>query len=153
MALTNIDKSGAFGAEIVIDGLDAVLNGLEEVDPKLKRRLNRDLKSAVDTVAQTASRQVDTRSPSSGTADGYKVQRRGSSFKIANRTRGAMILEFAAVPHCPQGASLVNTLNEKYGAPGRILWDAWDTLEGWVTDKVADIVRDAESELDRLLDE
>jgi hypothetical protein len=153
MATTGIDRSGAFGAEIVVQGLDSVLNGFDEVDPKLKRRLNRDLKSPVDTVAQTASRQVETRSPSSGTAEGYKVQRRGSSFKIVNRTRGAMILEFAAVPHCPQGVSLVNTLNEKYGAPGRILWDAWDTMEGWVTDRVASIVRDAESELDRLLDE
>jgi hypothetical protein len=142
-----IDTSGRFGAEVVIDGLEPVLNGLEEIDPKLRRGLNREIKQAVDTVAQAAGRQIDSRSGE--TAAGYKVRRRGNSFRVVNSTRGAAILEFAAVPKCPQGVSLVNTLNEKYGKPGRILWDSWDTMAPFVTDRLRQLVDDAAIELER----
>ena len=146
-----VRTGGTFGAEITIDGLDAVRNGLDEVAPKVRRQLDRDLRKVTSVVAQTAAREVDTRSPSSGTAAGYKVTRRGSLFRIANRTRGAAILEFAAIPHCAQGATLVATLNEKYGKPGRILWGAWDATSPWVVDRVRQIVDDAEFELERIM--
>ena len=103
----SIDKSGACGAEIVGHGREAVRKGLDEVDPKLRRKLDAELKKVVGTVAGAAARQVRTRSPSSGTAAGYKVKARQGRYKVENRTRGAAILEFAAVPKCPQGASQI----------------------------------------------
>ena len=150
MPATSIDKSGRYGAEIVVHGLEAVRRGLEEMDVKLRRELDRELKKAVGTVAGVAARQVRTRSPSSGTAAGYKVTARSGRYKIVNKTRGAAILEFAAIPKCPQGASLVGTLNEVYGRPGRLLWDAWDTMEPYVVDTVRRIVDEASDELERV---
>lgn len=149
--MARIRTDGAFGAELTIDGLEATRNGLDELEPSLRRKLDRDLKSTVGTVAEAASREVDTRSPSSGTAAGYRVERRRSGFRIVNKTRGAAILEFAAIPHCPQGAALIGTLNEKYGRPGRIMWGSWDALEPYVLDRVRQIVEDAEFELERRL--
>mgnify|MGYP000889122399 CR=1 FL=1 len=148
MPATTIDKSGALGAEIVVYGLEAVRNGLEAVDPKLRRNLDRELKTAVGTVAGAAARKV--RSRTGATAAGYKVQMRSGRYKVVNKTRGGAILEFAAVPHCPQGATLVGTLNEEYGKPGRLLWDAWDTMEPYVTDTVRRIVDEASDELERV---
>lgn len=142
-----VRTGGAFGAEIVIEGLDADRNALEDLEPALRRKLDRDLLTALKSVSQTAATEVDSRTGE--TAKGYRVKRRGNAFRIENRTRGAAILEFAAVPHCPQGQSLVNTLNEKYGAPGRILWGAWDAMEPYVLDKVRGIVEDAEFEIER----
>ena len=147
--MPTIDTSGRFGAEVVIEGLDAVLNGLEEVDPKLRKKLDRDLRSVVDTVAETARRQVDSRTEE--TAKGYKVTHRAGVYKITNRTHSAAILEHAAIGHTPQGESLVATLNEKYGRPGRILWESWDIMAPWVTDRVRSIVEAAEFELERLM--
>jgi hypothetical protein len=143
----SFDKSGAFGSEIVITGLDAVLSGLEEVDMKLRKQLEKDMRETVKTVAQAASRQV--RSRTGATAAGYKVQMRAGSYKVRNRTRGAAILEFAAIPKCPQGQHLVSTLNEEYGKPGRILWDSWDVMEPWVTGRLQKLMEDAEFELER----
>jgi hypothetical protein len=132
---TKFDTSGAFGAEVVIHGLDAVRNALEEIGPEVRRAFDRELRQAVTTVARA-------------TAAGYQVKRRGSAYRIANRTRGAAILEFAGKVNpqgtCPQGASLIRTLDEKYGRPGRVLWESWDTMQPWVIDRVRQIVDDAE---------
>jgi len=145
-----VRTGGAFGAEIVVDGLGAVRNALYDIDPALRRRFDRDLKKAIDTVAQTAAREVDSRT--GDTAAGYKVTRRGDTFKITNKTLGALILEFWNAPRCPQGEHLIATLNEKYGSPGRVLWGSWDAMNGWVLDQVRDIVDDAEFEIQKQLD-
>jgi hypothetical protein len=143
---TKFDTSGAFGAEVVIHGLDAVRNALEEIGPEVRRAFDRELRQAVTTVARTAATQIDSRT--GATAAGYQVKRRGSAYRIANRTRGAAILEFAGKVNpqgtCPQGASLIRTLDEKYGRPGRVLWESWDTMQPWVIDRVRQIVDDAE---------
>lgn len=144
-----VDTSGTYGFEVVVDGLEAVRNGLESVDPKIRRKLDSELKKAVGMVAGAAARQVDSRT--GATASGYKVTARQGRYKVKNTTRGGAILEFAAIPHCPQGASLVGTLNEKYGAPGRLLWDSWDTMKPYVLDRVARLVDEARDELDAVM--
>jgi len=149
MPKTTIDRSGILGYEVVVDGLDVVRNALETTSPKVRRKLDAQMKETVATVAGAAARQVDSRTGT--TAAGYKVSRREDRYKIQNRTRGAAILEFAAIPHCPQGASLVGTLSEKYGQPGRILWDSWDAMAPFVVDRITQLVEDARLELDQAL--
>ncbi len=144
-----VETSGAFGAEITVENLDEVRDALERVEPALRRALDRDLREAVRTVAGAAARKVHSRS--GATAAGYKVSRRAGGWRIANRTRGAAILEFAAVPHSVQGAHLIATLEEQYGSPGRILWDSWDALAPWVEDRVRDLVDDACAELETVV--
>ena len=149
MARTTLDTSGRDGFKVTIDGLEAVRNGLESVDPKIRRKLDSELKKAVGMVAGAAARQVDSRT--GATASGYKVTARQGRYKVKNTTRGGAILEFAAIPHCPQGASLVGTLSEKYGQPGRILWDSWDAMAPFVVDRITQLVEDARLELDQAL--
>jgi hypothetical protein len=142
-----IRSGGILGAELEIYGLDDLLSELEQVSPKLRRAFERDIREATGTVAAAAARQVRTRT--GATAAGYKVSRRAGAHKIVNTTRGGAILEFAAVPHSKRGTTLVATLNEVYGKPGRILWDSWDTVEPWVTQRLYKLVEDAEFEIER----
>ena len=63
-------------------------------------------------------------------AAGYKVQQIGGLLRLRNSTRGAAIIEFAGKKNpggeTPRGATLINTLNRRYGRPGRVLWHAFD---------------------------
>lgn len=142
---------GAGGAEVTIDGLEAVMNALEEIDPKLRRKLQRDLRAAIDITRETASREVD--SVTGETAGAYKVTRRGETFRITNTTLGAEILENWREPHSLQGEHLIATLDEKYGSEGhgRILWDAWMTTRDYVEDRIKRIVEDVEFEIEKAL--
>lgn len=142
-----IRSGGILGAELEVYGLDDLLSELEEVSPKLRRDLERDLREATGTVAAAAARQV--RSRTGTTAAGYRTSRRGGAYKVVNTTRGGAILEFAAVPHSRRGATLVRTLDEVYGRPGRILWDSWDAVEPWVTQRLYKLIEDAEFEIEK----
>lgn len=146
-----VHTGGAFGAEVVIEGLESVRTALNDVDPKLRKRLDRDLKRAIDVTRETASREVD--SQTGETAAGYKVTRREETFRITNTTLGAEILENWRTPHSLQGEHLVATLNEKYGAEGhgRILWDAWMTTRDYVEDQIRRIVEAVEFEIQKEL--
>jgi len=90
-------------------------------------------------------------------ADQYKVRITSKGLvQLVNKSRGASILEFAGktnqYTHTDRGRTLVNTLNERYGQPGRLLWQAWDEHSEAVQAKVVAIVHDAEAALQRLLD-
>jgi hypothetical protein len=42
--------------------------------------------------------------------------------------------------------SLITTLNERYGTPGRFLWEAWDDSEGGYLEEIRTEIRAVEAE-------
>ena len=140
------DTTGASGAAIVIDGLDAVYDACDAVGPELRRRLDRDVGEAVARVARAAAARVDSRT--GRTAAGYRVSRRRGVWRVVNRELGATILEFAQTPRCRRGETLIRTLDAKYGPPGRILWHSWERLGPSVAEDVQRIIRDAEMRIE-----
>lgn len=133
--------------EVVPVNLADLQAALAERAPEVRRVLDKRLRTRVRQVAAAAAARVHSRTGE--TAKGYRVKTRPGSYKVTNKTRGAAILEFAAVPHCPQGAALVKTLSGEYGAPGRILWSTWDAGKEAVERDLRLIVADAERELDQ----
>jgi len=149
VARTTLDTSGRDGFKVTIDGLEAVRNGLESVDHKLRVKLDRELKTAIGVVAGASARKVDSRT--GATAAGYKVSARDGRYRVQNKTVGAAMLESAAIPKVPQGATLIATLNEKYGKPDRILWASWVLTRPYVLDRITQIVDEARDELDAVM--
>lgn len=142
------------GVEVVVLGLAEVQAALDGVDQKAHRALNARVARAVRRVATTAASTVATRATTHrdhDTAAGYRVRGRQGLYSIKNRTRGAAILEFAGKVNpqgnTPQGASLIRTLEQRYGPPGRIAWAAWDAQKDQVTAELVAIVAEAEREI------
>lgn len=133
--------------EVVPINLADLQAALSERAPAARRELDKRLRTRLRQVAGIAAARVHSRSGE--TARGYRLSTRPGSYKVTNRTRGAAILEFAQIPHCPQGAALVKTLSGQYGAPGRILWSTWDAGKEAVQRDLRLIVADAERELDK----
>ncbi len=147
--MTVVYTSGLFGAEITVEGLEAAIAALDKIDPKLVHKLHSDLRRPIEEVRDKAAAKVD--SQTGETAAGYKVTRRGETFKITNRVLGAVILENWRQPKSLQGEHLIATLNAKYGADGhgRILWDTWTESRDEVERELERIVADVEDEIQR----
>lgn len=146
-----------FGAAIEIDyhRLARTREGLRTFAPKTLAAVDNDIREAGREVTAEASATVTARARSHrdrDTARGYRVQVRAAGVRLVNATRGGAILEFAAQPRCPQGAALVATLNERYGAPGRVLWGAWDRRADAVNARIAATVEGAERALQTAID-
>lgn len=149
--------AGAFGAGVQIDYLQLtrVREGLSVFAPQCLTVVNDRLRRAGRTVTEEASADVEahaTTHRAHDTAAGYKVQVRAKGVRLVNATQGGAILELAANPQCQQGRSLVSTLNERYGQPGRILWAAWDRNAERVNAEVAGTVAEAERALQAVID-
>ena len=147
--MANIDTSGRYGAEIVINGLEKTLVGLEQIEPTARRHTEKDLRSIVMSVAAAAAARVHSRS--GDTAAGYRVRSRRGILQIHNRSVGAAILEFAGrlspQGKTAQGRSLIETLNAQYGSPGRILWAEYDAQRARVLSEVEAAMARAEAEI------
>ncbi len=141
----SVDKSGAFGAEYVVTGLDVALQKLAEVDAKAVKEIRAHARKISRSVRDKAEGSVHRRAGRSGRWYGTRSGR--DRFRVVSANAPASIFEFAATPHCRQGASLISTLNAQYGAPGRIMWEAFDSMRGEVDGGVGQIVSDAEQAL------
>lgn len=148
------------GSELVVENLDKVQAALKAAAPDARRQLNRRFRTIGTAIATTASRRVNSRT--GRTAGSYKVQRRGASVSIINDTPAGSIIEFAGkvnpqgsgrkrtkagVVPTTQGATLIRTLNQEYGKPGRLMWAAYDDLQPWIRDEVNRALNDAEAAL------
>jgi hypothetical protein len=146
-----------YGAAIEIDyhRLARTREGLRTFAPKTLAAVDRDIREAGREVTADAAATVNARARSHrkrDTARGYRVQVRAAGVRLVNATQGGAILEFAAQPRCPQGASLVATLNERYGSPGRVLWGAWDRRAEAVNARIAGTIEGAERALQAAID-
>lgn len=145
------------GAQIEIRGFAETMLALSAVDEDMRKEFTKRLRTIGSLVAETARRSA----PEGRTGKlkaGYRtrLRTRGSSVKVQvrNDTRQGMILEFAGSASrgkTERGKTLIKTLDDRYGQPGRFMWDAYDVLEPFIIDQAGAAVRQVESDLDARL--
>lgn len=128
--------------DVEVKGLREQLASLDQFPDDLRKGIEGVGREHMRSVAKGAGARVHRRT--GATAKGYRVSITRKSWKIRNTTRGGAILEFAAVPKCPQGVALVSTLNQSYGRPGRILWAEFDQQRPEMDSDIARAVEAAE---------
>ena len=138
------------GVQVDYTRLARIREALEAFPPKVRLSVNRDLRQAGTAVTSEAAgrvRALATRGTGE-TARSYRTQVRARGIRIVSKARGGSILEFAGKVNpagkTVQGASLIRTLNERYGPPGRILWAAWDKRAVEVNARITATVEAAE---------
>lgn len=80
--------------------------------------------------------QLETLEPENGEAFAYRIKATSAP---------AAILEFAGSASrglTPQGMSLIETLDARYGTPGRFIWASWDASSRAVESAVEAAVKD-----------
>lgn len=132
---------------IDVTGIPQARSLLRRFDPDLLKRLD----SRLNAVARDLRAGAQTKFSSTGvTADAYRIRTRSrvDGFSKSVTTKGgsvaagrkwssepgvlAAIFELMAGPrdaqpqNVPRVRSLIATLNARYGAPGRFLWEEWD---------------------------
>lgn len=130
--------------------LERVREGLRLFAPKTLRQVDAEIRQAGKRATMQADGIVASRARSHGDGDtvgSYKVQVRAGGVRLHSSAMGATVLEDWRAPKSPQGRTLINTLNERYGPPGRVLWRSWRDNEDATNAEVAAIVKRAESEL------
>jgi hypothetical protein len=159
----------ASGATTAIDlaGLPETRRLLRLFEPDLLKRVDakmnataRDLKAGAQakfshTGAAGNAYRVITRNR----VDGYSKSVTTVSGSVARGQKWstepgvlAAIFELMAAPrdampqNVPRVRSLIQTLNERYGTPGRFLWEAWDDSEGGYTEEIAAEIKAVEAE-------
>jgi hypothetical protein len=159
----------ASGASTAIDlaGLPETRRLLRRFEPDLLRRLDakmnataRDLRSAAQAnFARTGAGGSAYRIISRSRIDGFSKSVTTQGGSVAPRQKWssepgvlAAIFELMASPrdarpqNVPRVRSLIATLNERYGTPGRFLWEAWDDSEGGYEEEVHAEIRAVEAE-------
>jgi len=153
-------KGYGTGLTYEIDSLaliQSIRTGLREFAPLCLAAVDMQLKSAGEVVTQEASAAILFRQRTHGThhirsAESYSVQVRADRIRLITRARGAAIIEFAAQGKTPQGRALVDTLEMRYGKPGRVLWEAWDRHADRVTARIQGVVLNAQKALQSVIE-
>lgn len=153
------------GTNIKIEGVKATIKALKEFEPDLQKAMNKEIRSALTMVREGAksrypkgawSLRLNTKNIL-GTviATGGGSNWDGKNWSdIAPGVRAA-IFEFAGSVQggrTPQARGLIDSLNRRYGTPGRFLWASWDANGRDVLDKIEAAVRSAERDLQANLD-
>jgi hypothetical protein len=134
----------------VVWGLRDTTKALRAVAPDLKRDMTRRMKAPIAATAAQARGLLPSRTGAARA--GIKVKSGGSSktrfgFRLTQLDAGGSVIELAAAGSTAQGQSLVATLDQRYGPPGRFLYRAWDDNERKVYAVVAGTVNDIQAEL------
>lgn len=152
MAVTARGSSGP-ALTVDVDNLEEIRQGLNDFDPRVRLALDRTIRRSLQSVAGEAAATLHD-GPGGGRRQ-YRVERRKGGYRLINRDRGATISEFAGARNpqglTPRGRTLIQTLNEAYGPPGRIAWAAWDRRREQVDREVVAAIAAAERELDMFL--
>ena len=136
--------------------LELIRARLRVFAPKLQVALDAELRQAVKPVTDAAEAELQSRAQLASAGSHYGLRRSRGRLTIFSRTRGSAIAEFAGKVHpqglTPRGATLIATLNERYGSPGRLLWDAWDSHSDEVMVGVRATVAGSEAKLQAVID-
>jgi hypothetical protein len=135
-----------FAPKLLVEMRKAIVAAGEDVTHSAGIRLR--------TLQQTMS--MDQTKPWPENAAGkYRVRVTGNLIQLRNDTRGGSIIEFAGRKNpgglTPRGATLIASLNERYGSTGRLLWHDFDIKEPEVMANIGRIVNDAEDEVNMQL--
>jgi len=147
------------GRAIQVTGVRSTVKALTAFEPEVRKRLNRTIRAALNQTRDGAR----SRYPKGDWV--VRVNNRNMLGAIAARAGGggdprkswaalpggarAAIFEFIADAPSgrPQVQGLIDSLNRRYGSPGRFLWDAWDATGEGVLDTIRDAILQAEAEL------
>lgn len=150
------------GLELEVDGVKSTIAALRNVTPDVKKRLDTTIRAALKWVESGAK----SRYPKG--AWSIRINQRALFGSIAARSGGerasswsqsapgvkAAVFEFAGKFQpgaTPQASAMIESLNRRYGSPGRFLWSSWDSNSTAVLDTVREAVYQAERELDARL--
>jgi len=145
------------GTAIEIKGVKATTRALKEFAPELRKDLNRAIRRSLDQVKRGAEGRYPNGSwsirinnkkilGSLGTMGG----RSSDSWADADPGVRAAIFEFAGSTgqgKSPQAQAMIESLNNRYGQPGRFLWDAWDDSGDLAKNQIRMAVKNAERQL------
>jgi hypothetical protein len=152
------------GIDIDVEGVEQLRRSLDRLEPEARRELDRELRRAARDVAREAGETVRARAVTRSrnprrTADGYVVRvregrrRRTGGLRGVGTTVGASMLEWAGREgtRSERGRTLKATLDARYGAPGRVLWKAWDRRREQTEAAIREAVARAERRLSAIV--
>lgn len=151
-----MSKARGYGIDITLTGVGAAARAMRAYDRNLSERMVRDLRRPAMAIAANARGRYPVVSGASRRGIRVKLERQSRSpfqLKIQQKARGGSIIEFAATPRTDQGRSLVATLDARYGAPGRIMWAAWDAKKTQFEDDIKAAVLRVDREIQAALDQ
>lgn len=144
-------------ATIDIKGVKQTVTALKAFTPEIHKALNKTIRQALATTRVAAS----SRYP--GGAWGVRINTKrilgsvgttggalGSNWAESSPGVKAAIFEFAGSTQpgmTPQARAMIESLNSRYGKPGRFLWDAWDETGHVALERIRIAVKEAEREL------
>lgn len=157
--MSNRDRSTA---NIEITGVKQTVAALKAFTPDLYKRLNREIRKGLSQVLKGAQ----GRYPGGAWQLSISQKRILGSISARNGDRApswgdsdpgvkAAIFEFAGSRSqgaTPQARGLIESLNRRYGQPGRFLWASWDEQGPGVMEDIAAAVRRAERDLQTRLE-
>lgn len=150
------------GNVIEVKGVRETINALAAFEPELKKQMDKVIRASLNEVKAGAQARYPkgawvvrvTKKNLLGTiaaqAGGTRAKRWGDSSPGIK----AAIFEFAGARSSgatPGAKGLIESLNERYGSPGRFLWDSWDANGERAVDQITDAVKMAESRLQAAL--
>lgn len=148
---------------IEVKGAAATVRALKVFEPELAKGLNKTIRTAMNQVAAGARanypkgawsvriNQKNLLGSVMARGGGARASRFGES---APGIRAA-VFEFAGKYQpgkSPQAKGMIESLNARYGSPGRFLWASWDAQKDQVLDTIRQAVVSAEIDLQSALD-
>lgn len=145
------------GASIEITGVKKTVTALREFTPDVHKALNKTIRQAL-AITRSAAK---GRYPNGDW--GLRINQKlilgsirtqagslGQSWGESSPGVKAAIFEFAGSAgdgKTPQAQALIQSLNARYGQPGRFLWDAWDETGRAALERIRIAMQQAEREL------
>lgn len=155
------------GTNVQINGVKQTVAALKAFEPDLLKGMNAEIKDSLKQVQEGAKSRYPKGAWSLrlnqrkilgtiiATGGGRGVNGRSGTWEALPGGVRAAIFEFAGKNQSgktPQAQGLIKHLNDRYGSPGRFLWDSWDQKGGWVLDQIEAAVKKAERDLQASLD-
>lgn len=150
--------------EFNIGGYSQVMTAIRQTEPAIKKKMDKQIRDALNITKKIAKAtypdgdwvvKINKKSlfgsvqAAPGSASGI------DSWDNAPAGAKATIFEFIGTKYSgdsPQVLGTIKSLNDRYGQPGRFLWDAWDFIGEEVLYRIGTAVKQAERELQASLD-
>ncbi len=148
---------------IRITGVAKTVKALREIEPEVAKRMNTTIRKALSVTSAGAKQ----RYPKGAWSVNINTKKILGSISARSGLRldndwgnsapgvKAAIFEFAGSRQpgrTPQARGLIKSLTERYGQPGRFLWDSWDDTGKEALNTIEQAIRSAERELQMKLD-
>lgn len=148
---------------IGITGIKATKAALRAFRPDIEKRLNAEIRKALGTTLAAAKgnypdgawKLVLNQRKLLGSIMATPGKRIDNNWGASDPGVKAAIFEFAGsrgMGATPQARGLIESLNRRYGQPGRFLWAAWDKTGKDVLDRIRTAMLEAERDLQATLD-